>query len=181
MSLYSDSPDVQIYTDNNFDFNMMKLKGTDKSGYILYYAPWCPHCISKKPLWTTLAKKYKDKYIFGVVDTTNNPIASDKFNIMYFPTLKYLHNDGNISDAENVDYTEDSLIQNILQTQSGGYKSKNLINVLKISKISDIRKLAHLYGISNISSISKFALINKINTKYIKCNNLISKIINKII
>ena len=29
----------------------------NKHGVVIYYAKWCPHCQSKKPLWDALAKE----------------------------------------------------------------------------------------------------------------------------
>lgn len=69
---------------------------------MLFYADWCPHCKSAKPIWNDVKSKYEDKIINGyrVIFTEVNcteesaEVAEkmDKFNIEGFPTIKMMKN-----------------------------------------------------------------------------------------
>ena len=83
-------------------------KMTDSNGskqyaeIMLFYADWCPHCKTAKPIWNEMKSKYQDKIINGytVVFTEINCTEEsaevnemmDKYNIEGFPTIKMLKN-----------------------------------------------------------------------------------------
>jgi thiol-disulfide isomerase/thioredoxin len=51
----------------------------------LYFANWCPHCVSFKPIWYKLKTKYNDIINFTEIDcTSNNP---DLSFVSSFPTI----------------------------------------------------------------------------------------------
>lgn len=70
----------------------------------LFYADWCPHCVSFKPdykkaMSTLNGKKYKGKDMrFEMVDCDKYKSLSKKYDVSGFPTVKILNSDG--SNAE---------------------------------------------------------------------------------
>lgn len=58
-SFFSSSNDVVALSPDHFDpMDLSVLK--DKScTAILFFAPWCPHCVAVKPVWEQLGKKVK--------------------------------------------------------------------------------------------------------------------------
>lgn len=70
----------------------------DKPQVTLFYVDWCGYCRKFMPVFGQLAKKYKDKYSFVVVNCDNpeNKKLVEEFHIMGFPLLfiidkKYNH------------------------------------------------------------------------------------------
>jgi thiol-disulfide isomerase/thioredoxin len=86
---------------------------------LLFYADWCPHCKTTKPIFDELSQKYKDKPINGYVvqftkiNCTNESPEStklmDKYNVEGFPTIKLLMN-GQIIEFD-AKPTKDNLTQ----------------------------------------------------------------------
>jgi thiol-disulfide isomerase/thioredoxin len=72
----------------------------------LFYADWCPHCVSFKPDYkkamTKLnGKKYKGKDMrFEMVDCDKHKSLSKKYDVNGFPTVKILNSDGSSADYE---------------------------------------------------------------------------------
>ena len=65
----------------------------------LYYADWCDHCMTFKPVWDKLKRKYKDIINFVDVDCTNyNP---DLPYVTGFPTIALYKNDNHVSNYED--------------------------------------------------------------------------------
>jgi thiol-disulfide isomerase/thioredoxin len=93
----------------NFDNNKFIIK--------LFYADWCTHCVSFKPVWIELKNKYSDRLTFIDVDCTeSNP------NLEYikgFPTIAIFDSSNKYLNTYNDDRTKDSL---------ESYINNNLIN-----------------------------------------------------
>jgi thiol-disulfide isomerase/thioredoxin len=76
---------------------------------MLFYADWCPHCKTAKPIWNDLKTQYQNKTINGyqVVFTEVNCTSEsaeteqimNKYNIEGFPTIKLLK-DGQIIEYD---------------------------------------------------------------------------------
>lgn len=70
----------------------------------LFYADWCPHCVSFKPHYkkamTSLGgNQYKDKTLrFVMVDCDKNKSISKKYDVSGFPTVKILNDDKTIDE-----------------------------------------------------------------------------------
>jgi thiol-disulfide isomerase/thioredoxin len=65
----------------------------------LFYADWCPHCVSFKPHYKKAmsslgGKKHKGKTLrFVMVDCDKNKTISKKYDVSGFPTVKILNDD----------------------------------------------------------------------------------------
>ena len=87
---------------SNNDFNGIDIESSNprKTGIVMFYAPWCPHCHSMVPVLNEVADNIYENantndIIVGSVDCTSssNQDLNDTMNIMGYPTLK-LYVDG---------------------------------------------------------------------------------------
>ena len=77
---------------------------------ILYFADWCPHCKTAKPIWNDFRNDYENKtingyhIIFTEVDcsqtTDETERQMDKYKVNTFPTLKLIK-DGHVIDFDS--------------------------------------------------------------------------------
>lgn len=65
------------------------VKVQDKSVLVMFYAPWCGHCKTIKPIFEKLGEHFKDseKYEIGSMDATANEVDGEE--IQGFPTIKF--------------------------------------------------------------------------------------------
>ena len=72
----------------------------------LFYADWCPHCVSFKPdykkaMASLNGKKYKGKNMrFEMVDCDANKNLSKQYDVNGFPTVKILNSDGSSAEYD---------------------------------------------------------------------------------
>ena len=59
-SLYTSS-DVLEVNDSHFRGG----KFSNKNGYLMVYAPWCPHCVAKVDMWSFLGTQFNRQKIDG--------------------------------------------------------------------------------------------------------------------
>ena len=81
---------------------------TKQAELMLFYADWCPHCKTAKPIWNDLKTQYQNKTINGyqvlfteINCTTENAETEqmmNKYNIEGFPTIKL------IKDGQIIEY-----------------------------------------------------------------------------
>ncbi|KAG0601942.1 hypothetical protein M758_11G149800 [Ceratodon purpureus] len=58
--------------------------------FVMFYAPWCPHCQRLHPIWTQLAGVLSKKGYnvqLAIVDATKHSRLADKYEVPGFPTL----------------------------------------------------------------------------------------------
>jgi len=86
---------------------------SDKKGFIIFYAPWCKHCKKISTLLIDLALLNINIFNFGAINSENISDGNDKVcvyeNIIKYPTIKYINNDGTLSDYK-YNYTLDNLL-----------------------------------------------------------------------
>jgi len=58
----------------------------------MFYAPWCGHCKTLKPLFEEAAQKTKGKYILSKVDCTVENDLCTKFSVRGYPTVIFFKN-----------------------------------------------------------------------------------------
>ena len=61
------------------------------------WAEWCGPCHMIAPIIEELARDYSGKIVFGKLNTDENRMSADKYNIMGIPTLLVFKN-GNLVD-----------------------------------------------------------------------------------
>ncbi|XP_040147231.2 protein disulfide-isomerase A4 isoform X2 [Ictidomys tridecemlineatus] len=79
---------VRVVVGKTFDSIVMD---PSKDVLIEFYAPWCGHCKQLEPVYTSLAKKYKNQknLVIAKMDATSNDIASDRYKVDGFPTIYF--------------------------------------------------------------------------------------------
>jgi thiol-disulfide isomerase/thioredoxin len=67
-----------------------------KEGLLIFYAPWCKHCITLSKDLKNLVSDYVNKFFIGVVNVEDlnnkNDILSNIFNIKSYPTYFIIKN-----------------------------------------------------------------------------------------
>ncbi|CAN6659870.1 hypothetical protein TRVA0_032S00166 [Trichomonascus vanleenenianus] len=70
------------------------------------YASWCGHCKTLSPIYDELADSFahvEDKIQIIKIDADKHRKAAKKFDVEYFPTLKFINADGSVEEAEGRD------------------------------------------------------------------------------
>jgi len=65
----------------------------------LFFAEWCGHCKTFKPIWNNIKLKYGNKITFIDVDCTNN--SPNLPYVQGFPTIAIYDNNNYIENYEN--------------------------------------------------------------------------------
>lgn len=80
-------PDVGI-------FPIQEITDTEKPVIALFYADWCTYCRRFMPEYGKIAKKYREKYNFAVIncDFQENEEYVKNFHIIGFPSLFIIDN-----------------------------------------------------------------------------------------
>ena len=132
--LYSDDTVYESYTilantNKNHKISVEddnKKLSNGNNSFILFYADWCGHCKTIKPIWNTNENKYVDKYNFikingDLLNDTNKIsnkipnkikelINDKKIVINGFPTIIYLNNKNEVYYIKNRNHFVDEII-----------------------------------------------------------------------
>jgi len=108
--------------DAKYKPNNEKVTGSESSNVaelLFFYANWCPHCKTAKPIWNELKTEYENKSINGYrviftdVDCSEETSETEKmmnqYNIEGYPTIKL------IKDGQVIEYdakpSKETLVQ----------------------------------------------------------------------
>jgi thiol-disulfide isomerase/thioredoxin len=109
----------------NKELGSQNNQGDKEAELLFFYAEWCPHCKTAKPVWESLKTQYENKTINGytvifteINCTTENAEVEkmmDKYNVEGFPTIKLLK-DGQIIeyDAKPTKETLEQFLNTVL-------------------------------------------------------------------
>uniref|UniRef100_A0A6C0JF24 Thioredoxin domain-containing protein n=1 Tax=viral metagenome TaxID=1070528 RepID=A0A6C0JF24_9ZZZZ len=91
------------------EFGSSESGPTKQAELMLFYADWCPHCKTAKPIWNDLKTQYQNKTINGYqviftdvncsTESAETEQMMNKYNIEGFPTIKLLK-DGQIIEYD---------------------------------------------------------------------------------
>lgn len=103
------SPKLKPSYDANREHNTIDSESSKQAELMLFYADWCPHCKTAKPIWNELKSEYQNKTINGYnvlfteINCTSENAETEqmmnKYNIEGFPTIKLLK-DGQIIEYD---------------------------------------------------------------------------------
>tara|TARA_X000000950_G_C13526265_1_gene501698 strand:+ start:116 stop:430 length:315 start_codon:yes stop_codon:yes gene_type:complete len=98
----------------------------------LFYADWCGHCKTFKPIWDALKKEFiKNNVEFKEYEDSKNEEIIKKEGIDGFPTIKIKKNDG-IEYEYMGERSANAILNEILPNlQIGGKKNKYFIKYSK--------------------------------------------------
>jgi thiol-disulfide isomerase/thioredoxin len=118
-------PSTQVQYKPNNEQMYGNIEGGLTAELLFFYANWCPHCKTAKPIWNELKTEYENKTINGYkvtfteVDCTEETVESDKmmnkYNVEGYPTIKLLK-DGQVIeyDAKPTKATLEQFLNTVL-------------------------------------------------------------------
>jgi thiol-disulfide isomerase/thioredoxin len=102
---FGDKTLVQEMKRNYFSQQNLSDESPRKSGLVLFYANWCPHCHTVIPIMNELAERINQEralndMMVGAIDcaTPENDIISDEMGIQGYPTIKIYNNGEYVGD-----------------------------------------------------------------------------------
>lgn len=119
--LYGDESGIKELTPKDFDSitaKNIKLKDNiwkpSNKGFLIFYAPWCPHCRQTVENWKEIAIQFKYRWYIGAINCDNimNQNLCREVKLEVYPTVWIIEN-GKLVDK----YTEnnkDEIIKFIL-------------------------------------------------------------------
>lgn len=106
---------VVVLTEDNFD---KKVLDSDDIWLVNFYAPWCPHCKSLKPIYEDASRAIRKDGIknvkLGAIDASQYQSYAQKYGIRGFPTLKYFPA-GPKTSSDAKEFNNDRTASGILQ------------------------------------------------------------------
>lgn len=117
-----------------------EFKNQTSNGYwvVLYYADWCPHCISMKPEWKMFADKYSSDNKINVAELESQFLdmvgPQHKANVEGFPTIISLNKGSKVANFMGPRTSKDiDMFANTNYTGVKGItnKSSNLNKILR--------------------------------------------------
>jgi thiol-disulfide isomerase/thioredoxin len=107
--------EIKALTDKNLKNNIIRYDGKLLNGLIIFYADWCGHCKTTKPIYNEAYQplRFDEKISFYRVDCTEK--TDDKKNLINYcnaggyPTIVKIV-DGKLVSEFNQERTEDNFI-----------------------------------------------------------------------
>ena len=81
--------ETDVYDLGHDEFENLVQSGKNVAN--LFYAPWCPHCRSLKPLYQKASKQFPNT-IFSMVDCDKHPGCAQKNSVRAFPACNMYKN-----------------------------------------------------------------------------------------
>ena len=111
---------------NDFDIERAKcITNNDKSGALVFYQAWCPHCRTIVDDVASANKSLGNKHIILAVhgQTPRNNEIFERFGIMGIPSIKFMKKDGSVTSNFEGKRTANNLIE-FIQVNSAEDDSK---------------------------------------------------------
>ena len=200
LNFFNEEKNYNILTLSEKNFSLLK-----NNSLILFYSSTCPYCKDYKPIFLSLTTKLKE--INFVVINEKNKNLTEKFEINFYPTLKYFYNNKFylINDQTNfkkeekiIDYLNkihnNFVIKINNENEINNFLNKNfniiLLSTLKekksfenfkflAEKTFDLICFLHCDSCENENEIFLFKIENKEITEKKKFSNEIKKFSNE--
>lgn len=102
-------PEMQAKYKPNNEKTSSDNTSTSSAEILFFYADWCPHCKTAKPIWNELKTEYENKTINGYKiiftevncseETTEVDKMMNQYNVEGYPTIKLLK-DGQVIEYD---------------------------------------------------------------------------------
>ena len=118
-NLYDEYSSVIELTNNSFikkkdEFYLKNDFFKNKKGLIVFYAPWCGHCVNMKMTWIEISRIFKNKFSIGAVNCENKQMNNHKLRknmkIIGYPTIKYVNKKGKIFDYNGLNSINELIV-----------------------------------------------------------------------
>jgi protein disulfide-isomerase-like protein len=76
----------------SFQIEAFENQAGTKPCFVLFYAPWCGHCKTAKPIFEEFKESYNGPVEIIAIDCDENKEIAKKYGIQGFPTFKYFPN-----------------------------------------------------------------------------------------
>jgi protein disulfide-isomerase A6 len=126
MSFFTKSKNVKELSSKDFEaIATWKLKSNSCSA-VLFYAPWCPHCVNVKDTWETLGKKALFLEVLAF-DSEKNKAHLSKIKedmpglVQGYPTIVFYTNGKPVEHFEG-ERTESNLLKAFMRVCQGSTK-----------------------------------------------------------
>jgi protein disulfide-isomerase A6 len=92
--------EVTTLETSNFDAVVMN---PDADVLVEFYAPWCGHCKSLKPVYEQVAKAFsaEDNVVVAAIDATGSSAIAGKYGVEGYPTIKFFPRGSSAKEAED--------------------------------------------------------------------------------
>jgi len=111
-AFYAKSSGVVALNSQNFKKQVID---SDELWLVEFYAPWCGHCKSLKPVWEKVAKALKGIVKVGAVDMDADPQAGAPYDVKGFPTLKFFGTNKSKPDDYQGGRDENGIIKYVMK------------------------------------------------------------------
>ena len=132
-----DKNGVRELSIDDFNLNTKKcVTNQGKSGLIIFYQYWCPHCRILVPEVVKANKKLKNKHLIMAVhgDNGNNNMIFDTFGVMGIPSIKFMNSSGKITKDYDGPRESESFVQFIKNNSNKQNKKKPAVQKKKGKK-----------------------------------------------
>ena len=75
---------IKVVTDESFETDVLK---NSKPVIVEYWAEWCPPCRMVAPVLAQIAEEHADKIDVVKLNTDENPLTAQKYQILAVPTM----------------------------------------------------------------------------------------------
>ncbi len=138
-----DKNGVRELSIDDFNLNTKKcVTNQGKSGLIIFYQYWCPHCRNIVPEVVKANKKLKNKHLIMAVhgDNENNNMIFDNFGIMGIPSIKFMNSSGKITKDYDGARDSESLAKFIKNNNNNNKPNKKKPAIQKKKEVVQKKK-----------------------------------------
>jgi len=159
----------ELKTPNEYNDNFEQMNNLDELlSMVMFYAPWCPHCHTAKPVLENFARSSKGIVKVNAVNCEERPELGKKCKVISYPTIYF--SDG----KKKYKYENERTVENLMDT------AKNILNMSPTKSFSEVPKVPKVpkKPLKKVTKKPLKKVIKKITKKPLK--KVIKKVTKKI-
>lgn len=106
------------------------IQTAEKPVIVDFWAPWCPPCMSMKPIFEEVAHELKEDYMFVTVNFDEGRKIAEKYGVTSIPTFKVIKNNAVVGTIKGSTGKE-SLIKQIENAVEGKITQETLLSAIQ--------------------------------------------------